>query len=144
MISLDDPAKNREFAKSLDGNFPILSDPDKVAAEAYGVFGGLPGTLRQLDATASLASNIRRLLLDRDGPLVDAGTTVLERHLQTPSRYAAILSSLSDGEAEWGTIHSGVSDLTTSGQVAPYLRKLEELGLIDVRRSLDAGPRSRN
>jgi len=39
MVSLDDPEKNLEFAKSLDGNFPLLSDPDKVAAEAYGVLG---------------------------------------------------------------------------------------------------------
>ena len=43
MVSLDDPEKNLKFAESLDGNFPLLSDPEKVAAEAYGVlgFGGL-------------------------------------------------------------------------------------------------------
>ncbi len=39
MVSLDDPEKNLEFAKSLDGNFPLLSDPEKTAAEAYGVLG---------------------------------------------------------------------------------------------------------
>lgn len=43
MVSLDDPEKNREFAESLKGNFPLLSDPTKTTAEAYGVigFGGL-------------------------------------------------------------------------------------------------------
>ena len=43
MVSLDDPKKNAEFSQSLEGNFPILSDPQKQAAEAYGVFalGGL-------------------------------------------------------------------------------------------------------
>lgn len=39
MVSLDDPQKNLEFARSLDGNFPLLSDPDKVVAKAYGVSG---------------------------------------------------------------------------------------------------------
>lgn len=39
MVSLDDVDKNLEFAKSLDGNFPLLSDPDKMAAKAYGVLG---------------------------------------------------------------------------------------------------------
>ncbi|MFT5442511.1 MAG: peroxiredoxin Q/BCP [Myxococcota bacterium] len=39
MVSLDEPEKNLEFAESLDGNFPLLSDPDKVAAKAYGVLG---------------------------------------------------------------------------------------------------------
>jgi peroxiredoxin Q/BCP len=39
MVSLDDSEKNLKFAESLDGNFPLLSDPDKVAAKAYGVLG---------------------------------------------------------------------------------------------------------
>lgn len=39
MVSLDDPEKNRAFGESLDGNFPILSDPGKEVAEAYGVLG---------------------------------------------------------------------------------------------------------
>ena len=33
------PEKNAEFAKSLDASFPILSDPDAVAAKRYGVLG---------------------------------------------------------------------------------------------------------
>ena len=39
MVSLDNPEKNTAFAESLDGNFPLLSDPDKLAASAYGVLG---------------------------------------------------------------------------------------------------------
>ncbi len=39
MVSLDDAEKNRSFAESLDGNFPLLSDPEKRSAEAYGVLG---------------------------------------------------------------------------------------------------------
>ena len=39
MASLDDAEKNKAFAESLDGDFPLLSDPTKQAAKAYGVLG---------------------------------------------------------------------------------------------------------
>ena len=39
MVSLDDPEKNKAFAESLEGNFPLLSDPHKKVAKAYGVAG---------------------------------------------------------------------------------------------------------
>ena len=35
--SVDSPEKNAEFAKSLDLDFPVLSDPTKDTARAYGV-----------------------------------------------------------------------------------------------------------
>ena len=39
MVSLDSAEKNRAFAESLDTNFPLLSDPGKQVAKAYGVLG---------------------------------------------------------------------------------------------------------
>jgi len=39
--SCDDPATNERFAKSLEVDYPILSDPTKRVARAYGVVGGL-------------------------------------------------------------------------------------------------------
>jgi peroxiredoxin Q/BCP len=35
--SVDENSKNTDFAKSLDLDYPILSDPSKITAEAYGV-----------------------------------------------------------------------------------------------------------
>lgn len=37
MISVDDPQTNQEFAESLESGFPLLSNPTKEVAEAYGV-----------------------------------------------------------------------------------------------------------
>ncbi len=37
MISVDDAQTNTEFAESLGADFPILSDPGKGVAQAYGV-----------------------------------------------------------------------------------------------------------
>jgi peroxiredoxin Q/BCP len=41
MVSLDSAEKNQAFAESLDANFPLLSDPGKGVARAYGVLGAL-------------------------------------------------------------------------------------------------------
>lgn len=39
MVSLDDAEKNRAFAESVGAGFVLLSDPEKTAADAYGVIG---------------------------------------------------------------------------------------------------------
>jgi peroxiredoxin Q/BCP len=36
-ISTDDAPTNKKFAESLSCDYPILADPDKKAADAYGV-----------------------------------------------------------------------------------------------------------
>ncbi len=41
--SVDTPDKNKAFAESLDLDYPILSDPDKTVAEAYGVINPTRG-----------------------------------------------------------------------------------------------------
>ena len=110
---------------------------------AYGVFGGIPRVLAALDTSVTVGTNVRRLLLTAEGTLADGPLAWLEREVQTPSRYVSILSTLARGEADWGAVHGGVSDLTRSGQVAPYLRRLGELGLVCSRTPLDAGPRAR-
>lgn len=132
------PLRFRAAAPFLPGG----SASDRL--RGYTVFGGLPKVLRHLDPDATLGTNIRKCLLEPDAPLFDFGVHLLERLVQTPSRYAAILWALSEGESDWGSVHAGVADLTTSGQVAPYLKRLEEIGLIEARRSLDAGPRGRS
>ena len=38
--STDDAETNRKFAESLELDYPILSDPDKEVARAYGVLRG--------------------------------------------------------------------------------------------------------
>lgn len=35
--STDRPEKNRAFAESLELDYPVLSDPDRAVARAYGV-----------------------------------------------------------------------------------------------------------
>ena len=39
--SIDKPETNRKFAESLELDYPILSDPGKDTARAYGVLRGM-------------------------------------------------------------------------------------------------------
>jgi peroxiredoxin Q/BCP len=79
--SVDTPDDNKKFAESLELDYPILSDPDKKVAEAYGVvhegrqvperwtfYIGKDGTIKAIDkkintkqAGEDLASKIKEL-----------------------------------------------------------------------------------
>jgi thioredoxin-dependent peroxiredoxin len=39
MVSVDDAETNKKFATEHEADFPILSDPEKGVAKAYGVLG---------------------------------------------------------------------------------------------------------
>lgn len=116
---------------------------DRIAA--WAALGGSPDVVRRLDPEAGLVANLRRMVLDPDAPLFRWGTDMLRRTVQSPARYASILMALGQGRREWGDIAAAVPDLGSGGQLAPYLGRLEELRLVETRRSLDAreGSRSR-
>ena len=70
MVSLDEPEANREFAETVGASFVLLSDPEKTAAERYGVLapgGGYAkrwtfyvddsGVLRHVDRDVKPASH---------------------------------------------------------------------------------------
>jgi hypothetical protein len=104
----------------------------------------MPSVVRRLDPAVGLSANVRRTVLDPDAPLLHAGVDLLRREVQSPARYASILRALALGRREWGELAAAVPDLTSSGQLGPYLARLEALRLVEVRRSLDARDRSRS
>jgi peroxiredoxin Q/BCP len=81
--SVDTPELNKKFAESLDLDYPILSDPDKTVAKAYGVMSprgfsnrwtfyiDKDGIIREIDkkvntdkAGEDLAAKVKELGLD--------------------------------------------------------------------------------
>jgi hypothetical protein len=116
---------------------------DRIAA--WAALGGMPSVARWLDPEQGLLPNLRRIVLDPDAPLLRSGTDLLRRAVQSPARYASILMSMAQGRRDWGDIAAAVTDFGSSGQLAPYLARLEEMRLVETRRSLDAreGSRSR-
>lgn len=79
MISVDDPQTNKEFAESLDANFPLLSDPTKATATAYGVlrdYGGRIGTVAQR-WTFYIGEDGRILRIDKEVSASTAGEDII-------------------------------------------------------------------
>ena len=72
--SVDSPETNAQFARSLGIDYPILSDPTKDVARAYGVLGasgyasrwtfyiGADGRLLAIDKKVSAASHGRDIV----------------------------------------------------------------------------------
>jgi peroxiredoxin Q/BCP len=72
--SVDSPDVNRRFADSLGLSYPILSDPTKEVARAYGVLGrsgyasrwtfyiGADGRILDIDTKVSAASHGRDIV----------------------------------------------------------------------------------
>jgi len=75
--SVDQPETNKRFAESLELSYPILSDPDKHVARAYGVVGGLmPWASRW---TFYVGADGRILYIDKDVSPSTAGADVVAR-----------------------------------------------------------------
>jgi len=68
MVSVDTLEDNTKFAQMHEADFPIMADPDKTAAEAYGVLGrrgfanrwtfyiGPDGTILDIDKAVKTAT----------------------------------------------------------------------------------------
>jgi thioredoxin-dependent peroxiredoxin len=78
--SVDTPEKNAQFARSLGVSYPILSDPGKDVARAYGVLGAsgfasrwtfvidADGRILEIDKNVSAASHGRDLVAKLSQP----------------------------------------------------------------------------
>ncbi len=124
---------------------PLLPGADPSAKlRAYGMFGGLPGVLRHLDTSLTPESNAKRFLLGDEYRGPESPAAWIARSLQSPHRYVAILRALASGSLRWADLHAAIPDVAAGGQIAPYIHRLVDLGLVSVRRSLDAEPTSRD
>ena len=75
--STDDADTNRRFAESLGADFPILADPKKEAARAYGVASTLkPWASRW---TFYIGKDGRILYIDKDVRTSTAGRDIAAR-----------------------------------------------------------------
>jgi peroxiredoxin Q/BCP len=76
MASVDDVDTNRKFAAGNGADFPILSDPDKTVARAYGVLSPLGFAAR---TTFYIGPDGRIVFIDRDVSAVSAGADIAAR-----------------------------------------------------------------
>ncbi len=78
MISVDDPETNKKFAEQEQADFPMLSDPSRTVATAYGVLNppnpNRPDSLpRAKRWTFYIGQNGRILFIDKQIHTATAG-----------------------------------------------------------------------
>jgi len=74
MVSVDTPEDNKRFAEQEQANFPMLSDPDKKVADAYGVLSPRGMANRWMFYIGPDGTLVK---IDRVGHTTDAGTTLI-------------------------------------------------------------------
>jgi thioredoxin-dependent peroxiredoxin len=84
--STDDPETNKKFAESLGLDYPILSDPTRETARAYGVLSGDYASRH----TFYIGRDGRVLYVDREVKPQSAGDDVAKRleELKVPHKTA--------------------------------------------------------
>ena len=75
--SVDDAETNRRFARSLEADYPILSDPEKTVAEAYGVLAPESGLAQRWTFYVGMDGEI--LFVDRAVRPLTAGRDIANR-----------------------------------------------------------------
>jgi len=80
MVSVDKPEDNKAFAEKEQADFPILSDPEKTVANAYGVIASNRPPERQLAArwTFYIDPTGKIALIDKSGKTSEAGQAIIQ------------------------------------------------------------------
>lgn len=104
--------------------FPGWSNEDRL--RAYAAIGGVPHYILQFDPKESLSNNIIHNLLRRGSVLYQEAELLVREELREPRLYFSILRALAEGATRISEIAARTGH---GGDVSPYLRNLEALGL---------------
>lgn len=114
-----------DFAETCS-YFSGFSDEDK--ALIYGVAGGTPQYLLQMDDRLSVADNIRQTFLNPASPLFEEPENLLKQEVREPALYNAIISAIAVGASRLSEISAKVGE--DNSVCATYLKNLLALGLV--------------
>jgi peroxiredoxin Q/BCP len=78
MVSVDDAETNKRFAEEHDADFPILSDPNRTVAPAYGVLNSRTPP-RANRWTFYIGPDGKILYIDKDVRTGNAGEDMITR-----------------------------------------------------------------
>lgn len=95
---------------------------------AYGLVGGIPKYLQQLDERLSIKENIKKTYLDADSFLYEEPIHFLKTEIREPSTYNAILTSIAAGAIHLTDIAKSIGE--ENAACATYLKNLISLGIV--------------
>ena len=97
-------------------------------ALAYGIVGGTPQYLLQLNDKLSIEENIKEIFLDTNSTLFEEPDNLLKQEVREPGLYNAIINAIATGSSRLSEISSKVGE--ESSICAGYLKNLLTLGII--------------
>lgn len=106
--------------------FKNLSDEDK--ALIYGVAGGTPQYLLQMDDKLSVEDNIKNTYLNPISFLYEEPTNLLKQEVREPAIYTAIITAIATGSSRMSEISSKVGEDTNV--CTNYIKNLMNLGIV--------------
>jgi len=118
---------------------PRYGADDKL--RTYAVCGGIPRYLECFDDGIPLSENILRHILYRDGFMHDEAELLLRQELREPHNYFSTLRAIAAGRGRSNEIMEWTG--LDSAPVRQITAVLERLALVEQRRPVTAGPRSK-
>ena len=106
--------------------FPTASIEDK--ALIYGIVGGTPQYLLQINDKLSIEDNIKDTYLNPNSPLFEETTNLLKQEVREPAIYNAIITAIATGASRMSEISTKVGE--DSNVCSMYLKNLLSLGIV--------------
>ncbi len=106
--------------------FKNLSDEDK--ALIYGIAGGTPQYLLQMDDKLSVEDNIKNTYLNPISFLYEEPTNLLKQEVREPAIYTAIITAIATGSSRMSEISNKVGEDTNV--CTNYIKNLMNLGIV--------------
>lgn len=106
--------------------FKNLSNEDK--ALAYGVVGGTPQYLMQLDARLSIEDNIKNTHLNPTSSIFEEPNNLLKQEVREPAIYNAVITAVAAGSSKMNEISGKIGENTSV--CAAYIKNLIALDIV--------------
>lgn len=106
--------------------FTKLSGIDK--ALAYGIVGGTPQYLMQLDENLSIEENIKNTHLNPTSSIFEEPNNLLKQEVREPAIYNAVITAIATGSSKMNEISNKIDEETSV--CASYIKNLITLGIV--------------
>lgn len=106
--------------------FKNFSDEDK--ALAYGIMGGSPQYLMQLDDKLSIEENIKNTHLNPSSSIFEEPNNLLKQEVREPAIYNAVITAIATGSSKMNEISNKIDEDTSV--CATYIKNLITLGIV--------------
>lgn len=106
--------------------FKNLSNEDK--ALAYGVVGGTPQYLMQLDSRLSIEDNIKNTHLNPTSSIFEEPNNLLKQEVREPAIYNAVITAVAAGSSKMNEISGKIGENTSV--CAAYIKNLIALDIV--------------